>query len=337
MGDPLNLTSMRKAVLLYNARSGGRRTQRKSDLRDALSVLADAGVEAAITVTESSSDAAEQARKAITEGCDTVFACGGDGTIHDVLQGMAGTRVPLGIVPMGTANALAHDLGLPLEPAKAVRAVIDGEHRRVALGRLQAIALDGKLTIRYFTVAVGVGVDAHLFYKLHSGMKQRMGMAAYYAKAWHLWFTHRMERFSVMCSNGSTAQVSRRDVTEMLAVRIRNFGGVVRELAPGASLDRNDLRVVVCRTSNRLTYLMYVTRGLLGAAFGVPGVELVYSDRVKCDYTLKSAQGSKEAEDAAPSPRVYVEADGELVGTLPAEITIVPDALTLLAPKRYRP
>jgi len=337
VGDPLNLTSMRKVALLYNARSGGRRTQRKSDLREALSVLGDAGVEAAITVTESSSDAAEQARKAIAEGCDTVFACGGDGTIHDVLQGMAGTRVALGVVPMGTANALAHDLGLPLEPAKAVRAVIDGEHRRVALGRLQAIGLDGKPTTLYFTVAVGVGVDAHLFYKLHSGVKQRMGIAAYYTKAWHLWFTHRMERFSVTYNNGVTDQVSHGDVTEMLAVRIRNFGGVLREFAPGASLDRNDLRVVVARTSNRISYFLYVTRCLLGASFGVPGVELAHSDRVNCEYVLPPAQGVKEAEGTAPSPRIYVEADGELVGTLPVEITVVPDALTLLAPKRHRP
>jgi diacylglycerol kinase (ATP) len=334
VGDPLNLTSMRKAALLYNARSGGRRAERKSDLRDVLAVLADAGVEAGLTVTQSSADAAEQARKAITEGCDTVFACGGDGTIHDVLQGMAGTRVALGVIPMGTANALAHDLGLPLKPSKAVRAMIDGEHRRIALGRLQTQGLDGKPTIRYFTVGVGVGVDAHLFYKLHSGMKQRMGMAAYYAKAWQLWFTHRMERFAVTCSNGGTAQFSYDDITEMLAVRIRNFGGVLRELAPGASLERNDLRVVVSRSSSRFTYLLYVTRGLLGASFGVPGVELVHSDRVKCDYVLKPDQGSREAESADPRSRIYVEADGELVGTLPVDITIVPDAVTLLAPRK---
>ena len=318
---------MRKAALLYNARSGGRRGQRESDLREALAILADAGVDAGITVTQSSADAADQARKAIAEDCDTVFACGGDGTIHDVLQGIGGTRVALGVVPMGTANALAHDLGLPLEPAKAVRAVIDGEHRRIAVGRLQAIGLEGNSTTRYFTVAVGVGVDAHLFYKLHSGMKQRMGMAAYYYKAWQLWFTHRMEKFSVAWGDESAAHVSLGKVTEMLAVRICNFGGALRELAPGASLDRNDFRVVLCRTSNRLSYLMYVTRGLLGATFSVPGVDLLHSDHVRCDYIAPQAAGS-------PANRVYVEADGELVGTLPAEITIVPDALTLLVPKR---
>ena len=195
---------MRKATLLYNARSGGRRKQRENDLQEIQGILAEAGVHVSLTRTQSSADAAEQARKAILEGCDTVFACGGDGTVHDVLQGVAGSRVALGVIPMGTANALAHDLGIPMEPHRAARAVLDGETRRVAVGQVTACGLDGKQVKRHFTVAVGIGVDAHLFYKLHAGMKQRLGMRAYYAKAWHLWCTHRMERFRVEWEGAAT-------------------------------------------------------------------------------------------------------------------------------------
>lgn len=324
---------MRKAALLYNARSGGRRSQRQADLQAVLNILGEAGVEADLVLTQSSADAAEQARKAIAEGCDTVFACGGDGTIHDVLQAMAGTRVVLGVIPMGTANALAHDLGLPLEPAKAAHAALQAEPRRIALGRVQLCDFDGNAVTRYFTVAVGIGVDAHLFYKLNAGVKQRLGMAAYYVQAWYLWFTHQMDRFAVEIGDSGNGSNGRRceGATEMLAVRIRNFGGVLRELAPGASLDRNDMRVVLCQTSSRLSYLLYVTRGLLGARWNVPGVELVHSERVRCDYLLGAGQGASENPK-----RVYVEVDGELVGGLPAEITMVPDALTILAPKRRR-
>jgi diacylglycerol kinase (ATP) len=119
----------------------------------------------------------------------------------------------------------------------------------------------------------------------------------------------------------------REGVTELLAVRIRNFGGVLQELAPGASLDRNDLRLVVCRTSSRKSYLLYVVRGLLGQQWSVAGIELVYADSASCSYSL---------DPGAPIPagsKVYVEADGELIGTLPAEISIIPDALTILASK----
>ncbi len=176
MGDPLNFHGMRKAVLLYNARSGGRRSQRQSDLQSALKILLDAGVEASLVLTQSSADATEQARKAILEGCDTVFACGGDGTIHDVLQGMAGTRVALGIIAMGTANALAHDLRLPLEPSEAVRAALDAEPRRIALGRVQVRGFDRDFVIRYFTVAVGLCEGlAPVVFSSHGEVCRRVG------------------------------------------------------------------------------------------------------------------------------------------------------------------
>jgi diacylglycerol kinase (ATP) len=117
------------------------------------------------------------------------------------------------------------------------------------------------------------------------------------------------------------------EVTELMAVRIRNFGGVLQELAPGASLDRDDMRVVFCRTASRLAYLAYVTRGLLRLAWTIPGIDLAHSTSVSCRY---------REDSSAPQPqrKIYVEADGELLGSLPADITIVPNALTLLAPPR---
>ena len=112
-----------------------------------------------------------------------------------------------------------------------------------------------------------------------------------------------------------------------MAVRIRNFGGVLQELAPGASLDRDDMRLVFCRTASRLAYLAYVTRGLLRLRWTIPGIDLAYSTRVSCQYRSPTRPSQEQR-------KIYVEADGELLGTLPAEITVVPDALTLLAPPR---
>src|ERR1700745_3816799 len=315
---------MRKAALLYNARSGGGRRQRDADLKRILKVLGDAGVEATLVRTQSSVDAAEQARQAIVNGCDTVFACGGDGTVHDVLQGMVGSQAALGVIPMGTANSLAHDLGLPGDPARAARAALHAEPQRIALGRVTVLGPLGSPVTRYFTVAVGIGVDAHLFYKLHAGTKQRLGMGAYYYKAWHLWCTHCMENFDVELSLAEGDKAFHSGVTEMLAVRIQNFGGVLQELAPGAALERDDLRVVTCHTASRFSYLLYVIRGLLRANWTVRGVELAFAKTVRC--TVPEISGD------APRCKVYVEADGELLGTLPAEITMVPHALTILIP-----
>src|SRR5271168_192566 len=306
---------MRKAALLYNPDSGGSRVRRQTELESALALLRGANVEAQLVLTDSRAHAEEKARQAVMAGCDTIFACGGDGTIHNLIQVLANTSSALAILPMGTANALAHDLGLPMNIAAAAQAALRASPRRVALGRIDYLDFDGKPGSRLFIVAAGAGVDAHLFYKLHAGAKQRMGMTAYYTKAWQLWFTHPMTRFQVEFAETGSDRPRRADVTELMAVRIRNFGGVLQELAPGASLDRDDHRLVFCRTASRLAYLLYVTRGLLRRSWKVPGIDLAYSAHVSCQYPPASAH------DVA-QPKVFVEADGELVGTLPAEITI---------------
>jgi YegS/Rv2252/BmrU family lipid kinase len=317
---------MRKAALLYNPDSGGSRKRRR-ELESALEILRSGGIEANLFPTDSPEHADDEARTAMASGYDTIFACGGDGTIHNMIQVMANTPVALGVLPMGTANALAHDLGLPMRVPAAAKAVLGGTTRRIALGRVTCLGLSGVPTTRYFTVAAGVGVDAHLFYKLHSGAKQRLGMAAYYAKAWHMWFSYHMTRFRLQYSETGAGGPKTAEVTELLAVRIRNFGGVVQHLAPGASLDRDDIRLVFCRTGSRLAYLAYVTGSMLRRAWNIPGIERAYSTNATCDYSTQPAT-------AEAGRKIYVEADGELLGSLPVEFTIVPDALTVLGPAR---
>ena len=320
---------MRKAMLLYNPLSGRRRGRRLADVQAALAVLRNAGVEASSAPTRAASDATDQTRQAIAEGCDTIFACGGDGTIHDVLQGLVGTHAALGIIPLGTANSLAHDLQLPLSPTDAARAALTAKARRIAVGQVDYQDFAGKRSTRYFTVTVGIGVDAHLFYKLDPLAKRRLGMVAYCAKATNLWLTHKMENFEVEIKEeiAHKQQARHAEVSQLLAVRIGNFGGVLRQLAPGASLDRDDLRLVLFHTRSRLAYLRYVLRGLFGANWKVPGIELVHSTSAICRKVASSTI-------SATNPRVFVEADGELLGTLPAEISVVRDAVTLLAPAR---
>jgi YegS/Rv2252/BmrU family lipid kinase len=315
---------MRKAALLYNPDSGGSR-RLQSQLDSVLALLRDAGVDANLILTDSRAHAEEQTRQAVSNGCDTVFACGGDGTIHNLIQVLANTEVALAVLPMGTANALAHDLGLPMNIVGAAKSALSAR-RRVTLGHIQYQDLEGKPGTRYFIVAAGVGVDAHLFYKLHSGTKHRLGMAAYYAKAWHLWCTYAMPRFQVEYVETGVDRAQRADLTELLGVRIRHFGGVLQELAPGASLDRNDLRLILCRTASRAAYLSYVTRSLVSGHWRIPGIDLAHATKAICQYLPEANKSSQ--------PKIYVEADGELLGTLPIEITVAPNALTILSPRK---
>lgn len=308
---------MRHAALFYNPLSGRRRQRRLADIESALKVLRDAGINCDAAETQGQSGTYEQVRQAIAAGVDTVFACGGDGTIHDVVQGIVGTEAALGVIPMGTANALAHDLRLPLSPAAAAKAAVRGHPRRIKCGHVQYMGFDGAPASRYFIIAVGAGVDAHLFYKLNPLAKSRMGMAAYYAKATRLWLTHPLENFAVQLEDEEIT------VSQLLAVRIRDFGGVLRELAPGASLERRDLRLVLFRTRSRVAYLRYILRGMFGQPWTIPGIDLRHASQLAC---------CRLADSQPKNSRIYVEADGELLGTLPAEIEMAPEALTILAP-----
>ncbi len=308
---------MHKAMLLYNPLSGRPERRRLVKVNLAAAILQHAGVEVEVVPTKAAGAAAQQVIQAARAGFDTVFACGGDGTIHDVLQGIVGTDLALGIIPMGTANALAHDLNLPLSPEKAAAAALTAEPKRIAVGRIEYQDFNHVRASRYFTVTVGIGADAHLFYALSPGMKTRLGVSAYYLKAFGLWLARRMEKFVVEVPGVRSAS----EVTQVLAVRITNFGGVLKKLAPGAALDREDLRLVLFHTDKRWHYLRYIVRGLLGTEWNGHGIELLNAETVVSRHI-----------EGAPPARIYVEADGELLGTLPVELSIIPDAVSLLVP-----
>ncbi len=317
---------MNKATILFNPNSGRRGKKRDAELNHAIGIIQSAGVRTELTVCRSSQEATDNARCAVAAGSDTVFACGGDGTIHDVIQALAGTPVALAILPFGTANALAHDLGIPGRPSAAARIAVTGRVRRIPLGRVEYENFSGRSAARYFTVAAGVGIDAHLIYKLTADLKQQSGMAGYYLKAWQLWATHRMRKFEVEYANG-TGHRQRAVLTELMAVRIRYFGNVLREFVPGASLDCADLRTVMCRTASRNAYIQYVAGALLGRQWNIDGIDVVSCSEIVCQLPEKG-----EVHDAGHVDRVYVEADGELLGRLPARITMQPDALSLVVP-----
>src|SRR5260370_26223411 len=128
---------MRKATILVNPNSGRRGRKRDTELDHAIGIIQSAGVRTELTVCRSSSEATDHARVAVAAGSDTVFACGGHGPIHDVIQGLAGTPRALSVLPFGTANALAHDLVIPLRPSAAAEVAVNGRVRRIPLGRIE--------------------------------------------------------------------------------------------------------------------------------------------------------------------------------------------------------
>ena len=316
---------MQRTALIYNPASGLLSNRRQAVIDQALEVLREAGVDARSIATTAPGSAAELADTAIREGCDTVLACGGDGTVNEVLQGMVGTGAALGVLPLGTANALASDLGLPLSLVKATRMLLEAVPQRISVGRIRYQDGAGQTRSRYFTVAAGIGADAHLMYRLDAQLKRRFGYALYAVEGLRILATNPFPLFEARFSYGADRAPRVEAVSQLLAVRIRNFGGMLHNLAPGATLHNENLRLVAFKTRNRFDYLRFLTAVASRRQTFNGKIELMDATSVEC-----------HARDGS-TDNVYVEADGELLGSLPVRIDIVPRALNMLIPSHAEP
>jgi diacylglycerol kinase (ATP) len=314
---------MRRAVLLYNPRSGGGHARREAIIDRTVDALRSLGVDAEKEATRGPRQAGDQAKRLAEEGFDSIIACGGDGTVHDVLQGVVGKPANLGVIPLGTANSLAQDLGLSNDPAKAAAQLVEASARRVAVGQIE-FQRGAERKTHYFTVAAGIGMDAALFYRINAEFKQRWGMAAYVAQSLRMWALETFHPFVAEWFDTDSQQQRSEVVTQLLVVRIANFGGVLNRLAPGANLLRDDFRLVLFKTANKARYLRFSMGRLMNRDWRDPHIELVHASQITC----MPYQGENGV-----APVIYAEADGELLGRLPVSIKAVPNALNLLVPK----
>jgi diacylglycerol kinase family enzyme len=316
---------MRRAALIYNPASGQQSTRRAAIIANALAILRSAGVEAHSMETSAPGGAGVLAQQAVLQGCDTILACGGDGTANEILQHLVGTPVALGVVPLGTANALAANLGLGWSPLKAIRKLISAEPVEIPVGRISYLDQEGAQQSRYFTVAAGVGADALCISRLDAGLKRRFGYALYMLEMFRVWATHTFPLFDAAYVPSDSTAPRVTAVSELLAIRIRDFGGLLLHLAPGASLHKPTLRLLAFKTRSRFQYMRFVLASLFQRQTFFHQVELLDALAVEC----RSRNGSPEG--------VFVEADGELLGGLPVTIEIAPEKLTLLIPPGVQP
>jgi diacylglycerol kinase (ATP) len=313
---------MRRVALIYNPVSGQHPQRRAGLIKRAVAVLHSAAIEVNVIPTKSTESVGTQVQEAIREGCDTILVCGGDGTVHQALQGVVGTSAALGVIPMGTANALAADLGLPSSPEKAAKMLLAATPVRVSVGRVFYRDREGAPRSRYFVVAAGVGADAFFFSRLNSRFKQRLGYMHYLIEVLRLLATHTFPMFAASFMETSRPTPRVEEVSQLLAVRISNFGGMVRNLVPGAATHNDDLKVIAFKTRSRLRYLQFMAAVWFRCHTYSSTIELVECVTVACRDLEHSAQPS------------FVEADGEVLGTLPVRMDVVPQALTLLIPPK---
>jgi YegS/Rv2252/BmrU family lipid kinase len=316
---------MRRVALIYNPVSGQHSARRSAAIGEILAVLRAAGVEAEAFETGAPGSATTLAKRAVEAGCDTVLACGGDGTVHEAAQSLVGTEVALGVIPLGTANALAADLGLAGKPARAAAKLLQAEPVRVSVGRIHYQDIAGHAGARYFLVAAGIGADALLMARLDARLKRKLGYILYLIEAWRIWATSSFPLFEAELPADGNGGGRVLDVSQLLAVRVRSFGGVLRELAPGASLRNGNLNLLAFKTQSRFRYLRFLLAALAGRQKSTAAVEMIETPSIECRPRPESRE------------TLFVEADGEVLGTLPVRLEVVPHSLSLLIPPGVQP
>jgi len=302
-------TVSKRAVLIYNPYAG-KLLRKPESFRSAMDVLTKSGMEVSPAPTTGPRTAAAITREWMDRGIDLVIACGGDGTINEVAEALVGTPIPLGILPGGTANVMALELGLGLSLDKAAEKLTQSRQVRVSVARLTT----GEVAPRYFLLMAGAGVDAQVIYHLSQPLKDKWGKFAYWIAA-----SRQLGRSLAELDVTIDGETSR--CSFALASRIRKYGGEII-VAPGAHLLRDDFEVVLFEGATSFRYLRYllgVARGRLHRTAGVT-IRRAHSVHLSCP------------EDT----RVRLQLDGDYAGRLPATIEIVPDALTLLVPESFR-
>lgn len=285
-------------TLIYNPNAGSCGKRRAMKIATTLETL---GVVVVPVGTEVPGDAARLAREAVERGSKRIVIAGGDGTINEVVNGMAGSDIELAIIPMGTVNVLAKALSVPTNTGDACRLAVRGE----------SIALDlGRAGDHYFTLMAGIGFDALTIKNLDPVLKRALGGAAFPISGIKTMITEELPLISIRCSERETEGYF------VVAANSRYYGGRFGP-TPLAHMQDGLLDFCVLKEKSWREMLRFWISSLRKEQLDEPLAEYFRTDR---------------AEISCPSGEpVLVQTDGEIIGELPVQISLVPGGLRVCA------
>jgi YegS/Rv2252/BmrU family lipid kinase len=298
------MTSNRRATLISNPKTGRYNSRRRS-IQDVATRLESLGVEIDLQLTSGPGDATKIAARAARHGGAEVIVAGGDGTINEAIQGLAGTDTTLAIIPRGTGNVLARELGLPLDEEAALAVVAQGNSRKIYLG----VVIDEKTNeSRYFGLMAGIGLDASVVGRVDPSLKKRIGRGAFWVSGLSHLANWNPQPFTLEI-NGDKYQA-----TFAAIGKAARYGGDLA-ITPGARLDQREFEVCLIQTTSRVRYLQLLSYAMRN---GMP--------RDKPEVRFVNAVDVKAYGDA------QVQIDGELIGALPMRFEIAPHSLDVIVP-----
>jgi YegS/Rv2252/BmrU family lipid kinase len=305
---------IRNGLVIHNPNAGGGGRGREKLIDEARRIFAAGGVHTELAETAGPGHATEIAQRAADEGRHLVIACGGDGTLNEIVNGLAaqanGHRVPLALLPGGTANILAKELDIPWNIKRAAETLVHGKVREIALGL--ATPLEQPERKRYFLSVAGAGPDGMIVYSLNLDLKAKLGILAYWLEGAREVFRYDFPKFRVVAGERHL------DASLVIVGRTKNYGGPFR-ITTEADLFGNQFEVMALTTQSGFKYLSYLPTLWFGNLREAEGV-----------HFWKAETLVVEPLDKNP---IYAQIDGEPLARLPVEFKIVPRALKLLVPR----
>ena len=271
------------------------------------------GADFDFALTEGPDHAVELARNAMSDGCRLVVAVGGDGTIHEVVNGLVTEgQVPqglvLGAISCGTGSDFARTVGLAREPVAAARRLLLGEQRSIDLGVIKCWR-EGQEIIEYFPNAAGLGFDGEAALRVNWRSKVGGGTIPYLIGLVLTLISYENKRVTITLDDRT---LELRSIFVVVA-NGRYFGGGMH-IAPDAEPDDGKFDVVVAGDVTKLEFLGQVPRVYRGTHLSHPKLDVYRSSSVHVES----------------SDQLVLQADGEYVGEAPATFSLMPGALTVL-------
>ncbi|MEN1969611.1 diacylglycerol kinase [Lentibacillus sp. N15] len=297
---------MKRARIIYNPTSG--REAFKKEMAEVLERFEIAGYEASAHATIGEGDATEAAKIAVERGYDIVVAAGGDGTINEVVNGIAEQdyRPKLGIIPVGTTNDFARALCIPRNVMKAVDIILDGHYMPLDIGRVNE---------RYFINIAGGGKLTELTYEVPSRLKTMLGKLAYYMKGMEMLIP------SIKPTNVRIEyddEVLEDEVMLFLVSNTNSVGGF-EKLAPDAKLDDGYFDLLILKKTNLAEFIQIATLALRGAHLDHKNLIYAKAKYIKVENVEK----------------MQLNIDGEYGGLLPGLFRNLKQHIELFVPEEF--
>lgn len=287
----------RRLLLIFNPAAGWRRRRR---LDDVLRRLDAAGCTVTLRETARPGDAERFAAEARGMAFERLVVAGGDGTINEAINGLAGSMLPVAVVPLGTANVLAAEIGLKTDAESIARAIMQGLPRPVALGEANG---------RRFVLMAGAGFDAHVVRDVTAPLKRGLGKGAYVLAALRQMLAFGFFEYRVSIDGAERVAGS------VIVANGRYYAGKY-VCAPDGHLERPELAVCLFERSSRWSVAVYAMALLTGRLPGLASYRVISARHVAI----------------AGRPGEPLQGDGDIIGRLDATIRMLPDALNLIFP-----